>query len=108
MASAKPQEAVDAITEAAEWWPYDFRFRVAQARWLHGLTAKVPEAAEITLASIAAALRVDPESIELHSMALVIYRQAGLCDQAELTANRMRALAPRNKWVQYRAAFPCP
>jgi len=101
------QRSLDELKAAAEWYPYDYWFRTAQANDLYVLSATIPGLTEAAETAIGYALMADPSQPELIAGLLVLQRRLGKCEEARATLSRLVALAPGSPKVQKLAASEC-
>lgn len=107
MHSADLETKMGRMNQAAEWYPWDFRFRSAPAKQLFFLAREMDGLAPVAAAALEQAHLGDPGSVEIASMLFGAYRAIGECDKARLMAGKMLALAPGSLQAQNLARLPC-
>lgn len=102
------ERSLNDLARAGEWYPYDFRFRTAQAGELYKLVAFFPDLAGASEQTIGYALLVDQNEAPLVAGRLIMQRRLGDCDGARLSEERLMRLAHRSEKALRLLASPNP
>lgn len=105
--SANAQDTIDDLTTAGEWYPYDHRFRNAQAIELYEWTRYQPGALIPASVALRYALIADPNSVALLGALVDVLSRMNECKAWSAASARLKALAPHSQKVDDLIARGC-
>ena len=108
MSATSVQTSVDWLTAAGEIYPWEFKFRSAQAMQLDALVRKVPAVLPLALQSLTLAVRADPTSADLVSRLYLAQRAAARCEDAVETGKWLIQLVPKSKQAKAIVDYAMP
>lgn len=102
------QAKLDHLFAAAEWWPYERRFRIGQALLLYELGRQNAAFVAPAALSLSLLMVTDQSSMQVATSLFSVRKAMGQCAEAEQLRPLIRRVAGSHPTARRVAEEPCP